>query len=186
MSSRLCILAVAGCLVGGALVARAKVFHGRSEALELAFPGAERVESRTFVLDDSQAEAAEALARTPLESRLVTLYTGYEGERVVGYALIDLHTVRTRPEAFMVVLSREGAVQGLRMLAFHEPLEYLPAQGWLARFEGRTLDDDLRLGGGIDGIAGATLTSRAVTGGVRRALALHQLLVRDPRATKAD
>ena len=38
--------------------------------------------------------------------------------RVLGYAVIDVHNVRTLPEAFMVVLSPEGEVRSLRLLAF--------------------------------------------------------------------
>ena len=65
------------------------------------------------------------------------------------------------------------------MLAFYEPEEYAPAEGWLRRLEGRGLDPSLRLGGEIHGIAGSTLSSRAVVTSVRRALALFAVLIED-------
>ena len=68
----------------------AKVYHSRSEALELAFPDAERVDSKTFLLDDAQAARVEELSGASLESRLVKLYTGVRGEDVLGYAFIDV------------------------------------------------------------------------------------------------
>lgn len=155
----------------------AKVFHSRSEALEVAFPDADRVERKSFVLDEAQARSAEELARARLDSRLVTLYTGWKGGELLGYAFIDIHTVRTLPEAFIVILTPEGRVRSIRMLAFHEPQEYLPGQRWLDQFDRKALDDRLRIGGEIHGIAGSTLSARAVTGGVRRALAFYQVLV---------
>ena len=157
--------------------AAAGVFLSQREALALAFPDADRVEKKTVVLDDAQAALVEKQSGAPLESRLVTLHEGFRGDAVLGYALIDVHTVRTLPEAFMIVLTPDGRVASLRLLAFYEPSEYKPPDRFLAQFDARTLEPELRLGGTIHGIAGASLSSRAVTTGVRRSLALYQLLV---------
>lgn len=154
------------------------MFLSQKEALALAFPGATRVERKSTVLGEEQARTVEALAGVPLESKLVTLHAGYRGDELLGYALIDVHTVRTLPEAFLVVLSPDGRVTSLRLLAFYEPAEYKPGERFLAQFGERRLDPELRLGGAIHGIAGASLSAQAITTGVRRSLALYQVLVR--------
>lgn len=177
MRSSLPLLFGALLLAGAPASASAKIYHSRSEALALAFPDAERVESETYVLSDEQVKRIRELSRSEIDSKLVTLYRGMSGDEVLGYAFIDVHTVRTLPEAFMVVLSPDGRVRSLRMLAFHEPLEYQPAPGWYAQFEKKSLSEPLRLGNDIHGVVGATLSSRATTRGVRRALALYQVLV---------
>ena len=176
MRSRLTLLVLVGLLA--AAPAAGEVFLSKSEALALAFPGADRIEKRSVLLDDAQAGSVEKLSGAKLESRIVTLHEGFRGAERLGYALIDIHTVRTLPEAFMVVLSPEGRVSGLRMLAFYEPSEYKPNQRFLAQFDARALGPELRLGGSIHGIAGSSLSSRAVTMGVRRSLALYEVLVR--------
>jgi len=178
---RLCwplgLLALIVALGGGlAAPARAKVYLSRSEAVAWAFPDADHVEEQAHVLSEAQVRRVEALARAPVTTRIVKLYTGWRDGAVTGYALIDIHTVRTLPEAFLVVLTPEGAVRSLRVLAFHEPPEYLPAERWLEQFHGRRVADDLDVGGAIHGIAGSTLSSRAVSGAVRRSLALRQVL----------
>ncbi len=173
-------LGLAACIAAGA-PAEAKVFYSRSEALELAFPGADRVESRTYALNDEQATQVEELARGELPTRLVKLYTGWKDDRIMGYAYIDLQTVRTLPEAFLVVMSPDGAVRSLRMLAFHEPLDYLPHDRWYAQFDDKTLAAALRVGADVHGIVGSTLSARATTRGVRRALALYEILVQNGR-----
>jgi hypothetical protein len=157
--------------------ADAKVFLSRSEALAVAFPEADRVEDESVLLDDAQARRIEQLSRAPLESRLVRVHRGYRGDELLGYAFIDVHNVRTLPEAFLVVLSPEGEVQMLRMLAFHEPLEYMPPERWYRQFEHKEPASPLRLGGDVHGIVGATLSARATTRGVRRALALYEVVV---------
>jgi electron transport complex protein RnfG len=163
--------------VFGAVNAQAKVFYSRSEALELAFPNAEEVASHTFVLDDDQVARIESLAKCELDSKLVKIYTGMRQGRVLGHALIDIHNVRTLPEAFMVVLSATGRVQSLRVLAFHEPLEYKPTNRWYSQFDNRSIEAPLRVGGDIHGVVGATLSTRATTRGVRRALAYYEVLL---------
>lgn len=155
----------------------ATVYHSRSEALELAFPGADRIDTKTHILTDAQVERIQAASRGELESKLVKVYIGMKGDEVLGYAFIDTHTVRTMPEAFMVVLSPNGIVRSLRILAFYEPREYQPNDRWYRQFESKTGGEGLRVGGDIHGIVGATLSARATTKGVRRALAFYQVLV---------
>lgn len=164
-------------LACAAAPAHAKVFYSRSEALALAFPDADRIEDESILLGDDQASRIEQLAKSRLESRLVRFHRGYRGTELLGYAFIDVHTVRTLPEAFLVVLSPEGAVRMVRVLAFHEPLEYMPSARWYRQFEQKTIAAPLRLGGDVHGIVGATLSARATTEGVRRVLALYQVVV---------
>ena len=158
--------------------ARGELFASQAEALAAAFPDAERIEKRTLLLDDAQVAAVVARAQAPLESHVVTVHTAWREGRVLGYAFIDVQDVRTLPEALLVVISPDGRVADTRMLAFYEPLDYLPPKRWLEQFRGHGLDGSLRLGGAIHGVAGATLSSRAVTSSVRRSLALYEVLLR--------
>jgi hypothetical protein len=158
--------------------AEAKVFYSREEAVKLAFPNADRVEDEAVLLDDEQLGRIEDLSRSKLETRLVRVYRGYREDALLGYAFIDVHNVRTLPEAFLVVLSPAGEVRSLRVLAFHEPLEYMPSERWYDQFRDKSLQQPLRLGGDVHGIVGATLSAQATTLGVRRALAFYAVMLR--------
>lgn len=165
-------------LVLGLLVAadaRAEVFHSRESALRLAFPGADRVEKREVFLDADDAAEVERLARSPLGSRLVTVYVGWRSGAIVGYAFIETHPVRTLPETIMLVVGSDGRIAGVHLLAFHEPPEYGPPPAWLRQYEGWTLRDELSLRGDIAGITGATLTAHSITAAVRRTLAVYRV-----------
>jgi hypothetical protein len=164
-------------LVLASAVAQAKVFHSRQEALDIAFPDAERIEKETHVLSDEQAAAIERRSGSALESRLVTIFTAYRGKEVLGYAHIDVHTVRTHPEAVMVVLAPGGSVRSVRILAFHEPLDYLPSDRWYAQFAGKGPGDRLHVGGDVHAVVGSTLSARAAAASVRRTLAYHAALI---------
>ena len=158
---------------------QAKVLHSREEALALAFPEAERIENRTFTLTEEQAQRVATLATTPIESKQATIYIGYQGEQVLGYAFLDSRTVRTLPATFLIVLSPAGIVQRVQVLAFHEPKDYLPPERWLRQFDQQPLSPDLQLYKNIHGIAGATLSSQSVTNAVRQALTLFRILIQE-------
>ena len=86
----------------------------------------------------------------------------------------------------MIVLEPDGTTRSVRVLAFHEPLDYLPTERWYKQFEDRSLADPLRLGRDIHGIAGATLSARAVASSVRRALALFRVVVKGELPVAGD
>jgi hypothetical protein len=106
------------------------------------------------------------------------VYVGERQGQLLGYAVIDTHVVRTLPETFMTVLHPDGRVNAVHILAFHEPQEYLPAPGWLAQFKDKALSPTLTMRRDIAGIAGATMSAFAVTAGIRRVLALYEVVLR--------
>lgn len=156
----------------------ATVYYSRDEALKLAFPDADEVAPKNFFLTPEQRHAIETQAKSELDTSLLTVYVGSRGGQPLGYAVFDTHVVRTLPETFLVVLSVEGTVTATHLLAFYEPSEFGPPDRWLAQFDGAALSDDLRVGRSIAGITGSTLTAQAVTGGIRRALAIHAVLLK--------
>ncbi|MBI4375990.1 MAG: FMN-binding protein [Elusimicrobia bacterium] len=161
--------------------AQARVLMSQKEALALAFPGGERVERRTFYLDENQRRAAQESARVKLESMVWTYYVGFSSRGISGYAYFETHLVRTMNETFMAVIDPDGSLRFVEMLAFLEPDDYLADARWLRQFEGRVLDRDLWLRRGIRNMTGASLTSQALTDGVRRVLAVHSLVQAEAR-----
>ncbi len=176
----LLVAALAGLLMmlGAAGVASAKVFASQNQALRDAFPEATRVERITHVLRSSEVERIEKLTRNDVDSKLVVLHTAYRDDVLLGYAHIEVHNVRTQPEALLIVLEPSGHVRSVRVLAFHEPLDYLPTERWYAQFEGKTREDGLRVGRDVHGVVGATLSARAAAEGVRRMLAYWEVLLK--------
>lgn len=160
--------------------AQATVFYSKEEAFELAFGKDAEVEPLSLFLTDEQAERIEKMALVKLDSKLYTLHVGRRGGQVLGYAAIESHNVRTQPETVVIVLSPAGELVRVEMLAFHEPPEYQPPARWFERLYQRPLQE-LRLGQGADGIAGATLSCRASLDGIRKVMAVYQVAVKEGR-----
>jgi hypothetical protein len=160
----------------------AEAFYAKDEALQLAFPGTADVQSRTVILTDAQAAAVKERSGADLDSRLFTFYTARRNGNVLGYGVIDTHTVRTLPETFLTVLTPEGTVEQVILLAFYEPKEYMPPPRWLDQFKGRGIAGSWRVGRDFHGISGASLTARAIPEALRKILALYEVAIRPDRA----
>lgn len=155
--------------------ASSKVFLTVEEALRLAFPGCE-IERRTVYLTEEQKQAAQELARVELESSIVRPYVATKKGKLVGRAYFDTHDVRTKRETVMIAVEPGGKILRLELLAFAEPVDYIPRGKWYGQFKGKRLDAGLSLKRDIKGVTGATLTARATTNAARRSLALHEVL----------
>lgn len=169
------VVVMAAVVAGLASAAAAGGLITVDEALAAAYPGA-RAERRTEFLTEEQREAAARLAGGEVASRMVTRYRLERDGAVVGWAYLDTHRVRTLPETLLVMLSADGNVRRVEVVAFREPLEYLPPGRWYAQMEGHALDRELSLKRGVRPITGATLSARAAVDAVRRVLALHRVL----------
>jgi len=168
-------------------VAQCKVYLTRDRALALYAGDSLRIETRTAYLTPVQTKAIQDAAEAPFQAARVTYYVAVDSLGAARlYLYLDMHTVRTMVETVLIALDREGVVRSVEVLAFHEPEDYLPPSRWLALLPGRSLDEDLRPGEAMPPISGATLTARAITDAVRRALAIHATLepqVDQPRAS---
>lgn len=149
----------------------AQVFLAKDEALELAFPGDVEVETLNFVLTAEQADHISVKARTRVTSKIVTFFRGILKDGSAGYAFIDTTKIRTNFATSMIILSATGSVRDVVVLAFYEPKEYIPSDGWFDQFVEKNTKDSLRIDQEIHGILGSTLSVRGLTGSVAKALA---------------
>ena len=165
-------------LLGTAPQSFATIFYSKSEAMVLAFGKDAQVETLALFPDDAEIAKIQELAKSKLESGLFTFYVGKTQQKILGYAAIETSTVRTKPETLMIVLTPEGELRDVQTLAFHEPPEYQPPQRWFEQLYKRPLAD-MDFNKGVDGISGATLSTRSGLTAIRKVMAIHQVMIRD-------
>jgi len=157
--------------------AQAKSYQTQQEAIHSAFPS-QQVGRKTLFLTQEQVQRIERLARTKVDSRIVTYYVAKDASGVAGVAFFDRQLVRTMPVTFDVVVKPSGNLDRVEILSFDEPDDYLPPLRWLQLYRNRVLNDDLAIGHAIPHITGASLTSQAMNDGVRRALATFEVCLK--------
>lgn len=144
--------------------------------MKIAFGEAE-IENLSLFPDEQQTQKIQDLARTKLDSGMFTFYVGKAQGKVTGYAAIESVTVRTKPETLLIVLSPEGEVTNITTLAFHEPPEYQPPEHWFNQLVKRPLAE-MEFSKGIQGVSGATLSTRANINSVRKVLAIYEVMIK--------
>ncbi len=156
---------------------QAQVFKTQQKALQEAFANSESIERKVLFLTDEQVKQIQKLAKPKLESKIVTFYVGEKADSITGYAFFESNIVRTKPETFMVVLDKKARLKFVEVLAFYEPLDYLPTSNWFELFTNKILNDNLWPKRDIHNITGATLSVQAITKGVRKMLAIYQVAI---------
>lgn len=168
-------LAVIVCMVP-ARPAHGKVYATLEDALREAFPGAEKIEKHQAFLSAEDVKRVEAPAKGDQSARLFVYYTAMDKGKIMGYAHFASHVVRTKKAVTMMVFEPGLTVRQVRVVAFYEPEEYLPAPRWFGLFKGKALNDGLRPGRDIQAISGATLSVQRITQEVRSVMAVFQVV----------
>jgi len=151
---------------------RDDVFYSEEEARDRVF-GESLAWQDTVIHVDSSARASLHQAAGLVESDTVVriwFVPGDDGVPQVVYRVAS-EVGKHNPFDFLVGLNRERKVEGIVILNYRE------ARGgdvrrarFLRQFEGKALSDAVSVNRDIIGISGATLSSRAVTRGVRKTL----------------
>ena len=156
----------------------ATIYYSKNEAMELAFGKGTEIESLSLFPDEEQITKIEQVAKIKLDSGLFTFYVGRSQNKILAYAAIETTNVRTKPETLMIVLTPDGALRDVHVLAFHEPAEYEPPNGWFKKLYNRPLAE-LEINKGVDGISGATLSTRSAINSIRKVMALYQVMIKN-------
>lgn len=108
-------------------------------------------------------------------SDTIPIYIVRQDQQSIGYALE--HTVRGKwgPIHYLLVLDPQGKILNLHVLSYQEKRGRPVAQPRFVRqFIGKTIQNPLRLKKDIHGVTGATISSRGITDGVRKLLAVFE------------
>ena len=169
------VLLLLGCLVTPGV---ARTFFQQEEVFQKLFPDA-AVERVTHYLTPEQEQEIEKRSGSKLRASIIYAYRLIQNGELLETAYFDQHRVRTLPETLMVGVSPEGQITRVVVMAFNEPLDYMPRDRWYAQFVGKRLEKEFRLKRQIDGVTGATLTARSTTEAGRRVLAIHEVLLQE-------
>ena len=159
------------------------VYWQTRDLLASFFPSSQRVTFRKFDLDGAERSRVEQRLGYRLARDSYTFFVATTGDRVDGYALLDDENGQHLPISFAVKLSPAGTVERQEVTAYRESHgEGVRDARFRSQFVGKTVADTLRAGTDISVISGATISSRSMTIGVKRALVLFDELV--GRATR--
>lgn len=151
-----------------------QVYLTKKQALEIAFPGADEIKKEKIWLTDEQKIAIEALYGQPIMENRIKYYVGVKDNKPMGYMVVDHMIGKDYPITFMVVLNVDGTVREVEIMIYREPRGWeVRYKSFMSQFFGLNAESDFR---DIHSITGATLSVRAITRGVRKAVTVYRVL----------
>jgi len=144
----------------------------KDEAIAQAFPKPIAVEMKMAAVSSGQIERISKTLGVADVPRVLKYYEATTNGVIVGYALINRVQGKHGPITFLVAMDSAMAIDSVSILALKEQRGRLVRRrSFLSQFTGKKMPDKMRVHSDIRGITGATISSRAVASGVRRAVA---------------
>jgi Na+-translocating ferredoxin:NAD+ oxidoreductase RnfG subunit len=149
------------------------------EARALIFPSADEYVANPVQLTPAQMQDLERLSGVPGRTSQQQVWKAMSKGQLAGWFFVDQVIGKHELITYALGIAPDGSVQQVQII------EYLEVYGsqvrypkWRDQFVGKTVKSPLRLDSDIANIAGATLSARHVTDGIKRLLFLHQSFLR--------
>ncbi len=166
------MLISAFCLIAAPSEAQT-VYLKPAEALKQIFHDSETVSvDKKSLTADQKTCVQKKLGSAPSKTDWAFQVARTKGS-IDGYALIDNEPGKEEPITFLTAITSQGAVKEVEVLVYREPYgSEVHEPKYLKQYQGKKTGDPVRVGQDITNMSGATISSRSVATGVKRALAL--------------
>lgn len=152
-------------------VFREEVYLTLEEALEQVFGKGATVLRDEFVLSEDQKKTLERSLGRRLSEEGFLVHRGFRDGEFLGDAVVTEEIGLFKFITFLVHVDPEGKVGQAAVLTYREPRGMeVRRRRFLKQYEGKTVEDPISLNRDIVNIAGATLSARALSAGVKKVL----------------
>ena len=140
------------------------------------FPNADRFVEASLALTDAQRDEIKKLSGVRQREQRQPVWRAEKDGKLLGWFIVDEVIGKHEFITYATAISPDRRVLGVDVLVYRETYGYqVRDASWRNQFKGKTLTDPFKLDQDITNITGATLSSRNVTNGVKRLLALAQV-----------
>ncbi len=154
---------------------QAKLLISPFEAMKLHFGEGIKIEKKSILLTSDEAKKVTQLAQHKLKTKIYKTFRITKNGELLAYGILVLSKVRSKDTAILSIINTKGILQTIEIIAFNEPMEYLPSKSWIQVLNNKTLKPTLTVGKEIPSITAATMSARAATNSARIALAIYEV-----------
>lgn len=160
----------------------------KEQAFQVAFgPGCEIVAETKSLEGETLEKVKKALggrlvyyqegseSEIVLAARDIKFYFAEKNGEKIGVAFIDVEPGKWGPVEFIIALDLSAVVQKVRVMSYVEKRgRPIARSSYMRQYQDKTLKNPLEVGEDISAISGATISSRAATFAVKKALVLYE------------
>lgn len=146
-----------------------------TETKELVDPELSKIKERldgSLVFFQKGSKSKEVSASTTIE-----FYFASKNGTKTGVVIFDEEPGKWGPVDFIIALDLNGAVTRVEVLSYEEKRgQPIARRSYLSQYDGKTSKSALTVGKDINGVSGATISSRCATFAVKKAIVLYEEL----------
>jgi len=151
----------------------AKMLISPFDAMQENFGAKTKIVKKNILLKNDQAKNIQKSAKIKLKSKIFKTFKAMNGKNIIGYGIIVNRKVRSKNAVVLYMISNNGVLKSMEIIAFNEPMEYIPSKIWQKQFKDIPTTKKLRLNKDIPTITGATLSAKSIVDGSRIAFAFY-------------
>lgn len=164
-----------------------EVFLSEDEAARLMFPKSEAISQEIIQLTPEKKRTVEERIGWHFPETEFAAYIGKSKDRIDGYAVVQNTIGKHKPMTYMVGVDANGEVTNIEVLVYRESKgSEVRTKRFNAQYEGKTLDDPIRINKDIINISGATMSVRSLSAGVKRTLVMVDEMYLKPAGRGSD
>jgi len=151
----------------------AKMLISPVDAMQENFGAKTKIVKKNILLKNEQAKNIQKSAKVKLKSKIFKTFKAMNGKKTLGYGIIVNRKVRSKNSVVLYMISNDGLLKSMEIIAFNEPMEYIPSKTWQKQFKDIPTTKKLKLNKDIPTITGATLSAKSIVNGSRVAFAFY-------------
>ncbi len=164
-----------------------EIYFTEEEAAKIMFPSSETIQQAMLSLTTEQKSRVEHLIGWKFPETVFHVYIGKTRGAIDGYAIVQNTIGKHRPITYMVGMNSEGAVTNFEVLVYREARgNEIATKRFNYQYQGKTVQDPVRINRDIINITGATMSVRSASAGVKRAMVLVNEFYLQPRGLGAN
>jgi hypothetical protein len=168
-------------------LAIAEAFMSEEEGVKIMLPKSERIRKDVIKLSPEKKAQIEERIGWKFPEQSFEVYIGETGTQIDGYALVQNTIGKHKPMTYMVGIDSNGHVSDIELLVFRESRgSEIRQKRFNAQYEGKTVNDPVRLNKDIINISGATMSVRSMSAGIKRVLVLVDEFYLKPAGIGSD
>lgn len=148
-----------------------------TEAQKILFPGVDAFLKIPVSLSQDQLAKIKELSGTRQRNASPLVWKAQKNGKIEGYFFVDEVVGKHEFITYATAIDLSGSVIGIEIMSYRETHGgQVREASWRKNFKGKKISDPFKLDVDVPNITGATLSSRNVLDGVKRLLALKQVL----------
>ncbi len=156
----------------------AKLLISPIDAMKQSFGENSEISKKNILVSKSQIKIIEQDAKAKTTTKIFRVFKAKIDDKILGYGIILKRKIRTKSAVILYIISNDGVLKSIDIIAFNEPLEYIPSKTWIKQFNELPTNKMLKVSQDIPTITGATMSARSIVDASRIAFAFYKEIIK--------